>query len=101
VGNALPKPVLRLIELCEQAARGDVAARHLAEELDNTLRVLSTFDKGPDLVLYYKQPMVLDGHEEYSWHFHETDRLSTSQRDFLESQRRQFKEWWNNWPSVE
>jgi 1-pyrroline-4-hydroxy-2-carboxylate deaminase len=100
VGNALPKPVLRLIELCEQAARGDGAARHLAEELDNALQVLSTFDEGPDLVLYYKQLMVLEGHEEYSWHFNETDRLSTSQRDFLESQWRQFKEWWNNWPGA-
>lgn len=98
VGNALPKPVLRLIELCEQAAQGDVAARILAEELDDALRVLSTFDEGPDLVLYYKQLMVLEGHEEYSFHFNETDRLSTSQRDFLASQWRQFKNWWNNWP---
>jgi 4-hydroxy-tetrahydrodipicolinate synthase len=100
VGNALPKPVLRLIELCEQAARGDVNARRLAEELDDALRVLSTFDEGPDLVLYYKQLMVLEGHEEYSWHFNETDRLSNSQRDFLESQWRQFKEWWNRWPGA-
>lgn len=100
VGNALPKPVLRLIELCEQAARGDVNARRLAEELDDALRVLSTFDEGPDLVLYYKQLMVLEGHEEYSWHFNETDRLSNSQRDFLECQWRQFKEWWNRWPGA-
>lgn len=100
VGNALPKPVLRLIELCEQAAQGDVAARILAEELDDALRVLSTFDEGPDLVLYYKQLMVLEGHEEYSFHFNETDRLSTSQRDFLASQWRQFKNWWNNWPGA-
>lgn len=98
VGNALPKPVLRLIELCEQAVRGDAAAWRLAEELDDALRVLSTFDEGPDLVLYYKQLMVLEGHEEYSWHFNETDRLGTSQRDFLASQWRQFKDWWNNWP---
>lgn len=100
VGNALPKPVLRLIELCEQAARGDVTARRLAEELDDALRVLSTFDEGPDLVLYYKQLMVLEGHEEYAWHFNETDRLSISQRDFLESQWRQFKNWWNDWPGA-
>lgn len=100
VGNALPKPVLRLIELCEQAARGDVASRRLAEELDDALRVLSTFDEGPDLVLYYKQLMVLEGHEEYSCHFNATDRLSASQRDFLESQWRQFKDWWNKWPGA-
>jgi 4-hydroxy-tetrahydrodipicolinate synthase len=98
VGNALPHPVLRLVELCEQAARGDVSARGLAEQLDDALRVLSTFDEGPDLVLYYKQLMVLEGHEEYSYHFTDTDGLSASQRDFLESQWRQFKEWWNSWP---
>lgn len=98
VGNALPKPVLRLIELCEQAVRGDTLARRLAEELDNALRVLSTFDEGPDLVLYYKQLMVLEGHEEYSRHFNATDQLSPSQHGFLTSQWRQFKDWWNNWP---
>lgn len=100
VGNALPKPVLRLIELCEQAARGDVASGRLAEELDGALRVLSTFDEGPDLVLYYKQLMVLEGHEEYKHHFNETDRLSPSQREFLATQWRQFKDWWNNWPGA-
>ena len=100
VGNALPKPVLRLIELCEQAVRGDVAARRLAEELDDALRVLSTFDEGPDLVLYYKELMVLEGHQEYSWNFNQTDRLSNSQRDFLVSQWRQFKDWWNCWPGA-
>ena len=97
VGNALPKPVLKLIELCERAAQGDVAARQSALELDDALRVLSTFDEGPDLVLYYKQLMVLEGNEEYSCHFNETDRLGTSQRDFLESQWRQFKTWWSRW----
>lgn len=97
VGNALPKPVLRLIQLCEQAASGDVGARQLAEELDNALRVLSTFDEGPDLVLYYKQLMVLEGHEEYAWNLNASDKLSASQLAFLTSQWRQFKEWWNNW----
>ncbi|MFM7130649.1 MAG: dihydrodipicolinate synthase family protein, partial [bacterium] len=98
VGNALPKQVLRLIELCEKAAKGDAAARVLAEQLDEALRVLSTYDEGPDLVLYYKHLMVLEGHEEYACHFNETDRLSRSQQDFLETQWRQFKEWWSNWP---
>ena len=100
VGNALPKPVLRLIELCNQAVRGDVMARRLAGELDAALRVLSTFDEGPDLVLYYKHLMVLEGHQEYAHHFNEYDRLSTSQRDFLESQWRQFKQWWSQWPGA-
>jgi len=100
VGNALPKPVLRLIELCEQAARGDVPARRLAEELDNALHVLSTFDEGPDLVLYYKQLMVLEGHPEYEHHFNATDRLSASQLEFLYQQWSLFKAWWNQWPGA-
>ena len=100
VGNALPKPVLRLIELCERASHGDVAARRQAAELDDALRVLSTFDEGPDLVLYYKQLMVLEGHDAYQSHINETDRLSPSQFDFLESQWRQFKDWWKNWPEA-
>lgn len=98
VGNALPKQVLRLIELCEKAAGGDAAARVLAEQLEDALRVLSTYDEGPDLVLYYKHLMVLEGHEEYACQINETDRLSNSQQDFLETQWRQFKQWWSNWP---
>lgn len=98
VGNALPKQVLRLIELCEKAAGGDAAARVLAEQLDEALRVLSTYDEGPDLVLYYKHLMVLEGHEEYACQINETDRLSNSQQDFLETQWRQFKQWWSDWP---
>ena len=98
VGNALPKPVLRLIELCEQAARGDVQARRLAEELDGALRVLSTFDEGPDLVLYYKQLMVLEGHVEFEHNFNPTDRLSPSQSEYLRQQWSLFKAWWATWP---
>jgi 4-hydroxy-tetrahydrodipicolinate synthase len=98
VGNALPKQVLRLIELCERAARGDVEARRLAAELDGALQVLSTYDEGPDLVLYYKALMVLEGHAAYEHHLHATDRLSPSQRGFLEQQWRQFCAWWDRWP---
>ena len=54
VGNALPREVLRLVSLCDQAAAGDVTARRLAQELDSALAVLSKYDEGPDLVLYYK-----------------------------------------------
>lgn len=43
-GDALPKPVLRLIELCARTTQGDVAARRPAAELDYALRVSSTFD---------------------------------------------------------
>jgi 4-hydroxy-tetrahydrodipicolinate synthase len=100
VGNALPKPVLRLIELCRQAAAGDVAARRLALELDAALAVLSKFDEGPDLVLYYKYLMVLEGDEEYLVHFNRSDELSPSQREYLRAQWKLFKTWWNNWPGA-
>lgn len=100
VGNALPRPVLRLIELCQRAARGDVQARRLAVELDDALRVLSTFDEGPDLVLYYKQLMVLEGHPEYEHHVNATDRLTPSQREFLYQQWTLFKAWWSEWPGA-
>ncbi len=98
VGNALPKQVLRLIGLCEQAAAGDVEARRLASELNGALEVLSTFDEGPDLVLYYKYLMVLEGHPEYERHFNETDSLSPSQREFVRAQWELFKQWWAKWP---
>lgn len=100
VGNALPKPVLRLIELCEKAVRGDATALRLAEELDKALHVLSTFDEGPDLVLYYKHLMVLEGHPEYEFQINKADRLSASQKEFITNQWRQFKSWWSNWPGA-
>lgn len=100
VGNALPRQVLRLVELCRQAAKGDMAARRLAAELDDALRVLSTFDEGPDLVLYYKALMMLEGHSGYEHHINSGDALNPSQRGFLESQWRQFKTWWKEWPGA-
>lgn len=100
VGNALPREVLRLIELCEQAADGDVAARRLARELDAALSVLASFDEGPDLVLYYKHLMVLEGNEEYAHHFNPTDTLSASQRAFVHDQWQLFRNWWSDWPGA-
>lgn len=100
VGNALPKEVLRLIQLCQHATAGDVESRRQAHELGGALQVLSTFDEGPDLVLYYKALMVLEGHSEYQLHFNETDQLSASQREFLHAQWRQFKRWWSEWPGA-
>lgn len=97
VGNALPKEVLTMISLCEQAAAGDARARRLAMELEEALRVLSTYDEGPDLVLYYKELMVLEGHAEYQHQLNESDCLSGSQRDFLHAQWKQFRAWWKNW----
>ncbi len=98
IGNALPREVLKLIRLCELAVIGDSEANRLARELERALMVLSTFDEGPDLVLYYKYLLVLNGESEYEFHFNETDQLSPSQKGFAESQYQQFKNWWSNWP---
>ena len=100
VGNALPKEVLRLAELCGQAAEGDHEAYRLATELDAALSVLSSFDEGPDLVLYYKRLMVLEGNPEYEHQLNTADELSASQRAFLEDQWRQFRTWWDGWPGA-
>jgi dihydrodipicolinate synthase/N-acetylneuraminate lyase len=98
IGNCLPEQVLKFVSLCELAVKGDVEARRFAKELDQALIVLSTYDEGPDLVLYYKYLLVLLGESEYELHFNETDRLSASQTGFVESQLRLFQAWWQNWP---
>ncbi len=97
IGNALPAQVLKLIALCERAVAGDVQARRFAKELDEALIVLSTYDEGPDLVLFYKYLLVLNGDTEYTLHFNESDELSASQRYFVEQQYSQFNTWWSNW----
>ena len=97
MGSALPKEILRYIALCEQAAAGDPVARRLALEFSEALQVLSTFDEGPDLVLHYKELMVLEGNPEYQHHFNPTDRLSDSQRGFLHAQWKLFRAWWDSW----
>ncbi|MEM8994095.1 MAG: dihydrodipicolinate synthase family protein [Acidobacteriota bacterium] len=98
IGNAMPREVLRLVELSRRAAGGDAGALRLARELDDALHVLSTFDEGPDLVLYYKRLMVLEGHGEYEHHLDATDALSPQQEAHLEAQWRQFRRWWKSWP---
>lgn len=98
VGNALPKEVLRLVDLCERAAAGDVEATKQATELNEALSVLSKYDEGPDLVLYYKRLMVLEGNPEYDKHFNSSDALSSSQQAFLEAQWKTFRAWWDAWP---
>lgn len=97
IGNVLPKEILHLVALCERAATGDVEARRRALELDQALAVLSSFDEGPDLVLYYKHLMVVEGSPEYALHFNATDQLSASQRAYCEAQLRQFKAWYAKW----
>ncbi|UTW60311.1 dihydrodipicolinate synthase family protein [Kordiimonas sp. SCSIO 12603] len=98
VGNALPTEVLRLVELCQRAAKGDAEARRLAYELDSALQVLATFDEGPDLVLYYKHLMVLEGNPEYTHQLNDFDQLSSSQKAFIEQAWQQFRNWWDSWP---
>jgi len=97
VGNALPREVLRLEALARQAAAGDVDARALAEELERALAILSSFDEGPDLVLFYKYLMVLEGNPEYELHFCATDELSASQRRYAADQLALFKAWYRDW----
>ena len=97
IGNALPKEVLHLVSLCKQAAAGDARARARAKQLDEALGVLSSFDEGADLVLYYKHLMVLNGYTEYTLHFYETDALSASQKNYLENQCQLFKSWYAEW----
>ena len=97
IGNCLPVQVLKLVALCQAAAVGNVEARRFAKELDEALIVLSTFDEGPDLVLFYKYLLVLQGHTEYTLHFNESDKLSPSQQGFVEAQLKLFLDWWANW----
>jgi 1-pyrroline-4-hydroxy-2-carboxylate deaminase len=97
IGNVLPKEVLHLVGLSQAAAKGDVEARQRALELDAALGVLSSFDEGPDLVLYFKHMMVLKGAPEYELHFNETDVLSDSQRGYAEAQLKLFDSWYAQW----
>jgi 1-pyrroline-4-hydroxy-2-carboxylate deaminase len=97
IGNVLPKEVLHLVELCDQAAKGDAGVRRKALELEAALLVLSTFDEGADLVLFYKYLMVLEGNPEYALHFNTTDQLSDSQKTFARDQLALFKRWYAGW----
>ncbi|MFM2197955.1 MAG: hypothetical protein RLZZ505_1387 [Verrucomicrobiota bacterium] len=97
VGNALPTEILHYIELCKAAAKGDAQARRYAQELSEALTVLSTFDEGPDLVLYYKELMVLEGHDAYRHQIYGSDKLSPSQKQFLHTQWKLFRDWWAGW----
>lgn len=97
IGNVLPREVLHMIALCESAAKGDVEARARALELEAALDVLSSFDEGCDLVLYYKYLMLLEGDEAYRYHFNETDKLSASQKSYAADQLKLFKAWYANW----
>jgi 4-hydroxy-tetrahydrodipicolinate synthase len=100
IGNVLPKEVLHLCNLAAAAAKGDFDARQRALELEAALAVLSSFDEGPDLVLYFKHMMVLKGDREYTLHFNETDALSDSQRGYVEAQLALFDRWYAEWSKL-
>ena len=100
VGNALPREVLRLINLSELAAGGDGDALQLAMELEAALLPLSRLDEGPDLVLYYKRLMVLEGNSEYVHNINKSDSLSAAQEVFLDNEWRRFRSWWADWPGA-
>lgn len=97
VGNVLPREVLQLVALCSKAASGDATSLRLAQELDRALGILSSFDEGPDLVLFYKHMMVIEGNSEYELHFCESDALSASQKRYAEDQLKLFKAWYRDW----
>ena len=83
-----------------RAPRRDVEARQRALELENALGVLSSFDEGPDLVLFYKHLMTVKGDSEYALNFNETDALTESQRGFAESQLQLFDTWYAQWSKL-
>lgn len=97
IGNVLPREVLHLCRLSQAAAKGDSEARRLALELEAALAILSSFDEGPDLVLFFKHMMVLKGYPEYTLHFNETDELGASQRGYVETQLALFDAWYASW----
>ncbi|MFD1327783.1 dihydrodipicolinate synthase family protein [Mycoplana ramosa] len=100
IGCVLPKEVLHMCNLARAAAAGDAEARQRALEMEQALAVLSSFDEGPDLVLYYKHMMVLKGDKEYTLHFNETDALSESQRGYVEAQLKLFDTWYAEWSKL-
>ncbi|NEV02570.1 dihydrodipicolinate synthase family protein [Bradyrhizobium uaiense] len=100
IGNVLPKEVIHLCKLAQAAATGDVDAGQRAQELERAMIVLSSFDEGPDLVLFYKYMMVLKGSKQYELHFNETDTLSDSQRGYVERQLQIFDHWYADWSQL-
>lgn len=97
IGTALPREALLLASLSKKAADGNAEARQRAQELTEAIQVLSSFDEGPDLVLYYKHLLVLNGEPEYRLHFNETDELTDAQRNYCEQQYDLFRTWFAEW----
>jgi 4-hydroxy-tetrahydrodipicolinate synthase len=100
IGNVLPTEVLNLVRLSEAAAKGSAIGRQRAQELEAALGVLSKFDEGTDLVLFFKYLLVLNGESEYTLHFNETDELSDSQKGFAKAQLALFRTWYAEWSQL-
>jgi dihydrodipicolinate synthase/N-acetylneuraminate lyase len=100
IGNVLPREVLHLTNLCLAAARGEAEARRRAQELEQAMSVLASFDVGPDLVLFFKYLLVLRGETEYELHFNETDELTPSQKGFAQRQLELFDAWYADWSTL-
>jgi len=100
IGNALPREILHFVALAKAAAAGDIDARSRARELGEALEVLSAWDEGTDLVLYYKYMLELQGETAYKLHFNATDELSPSQRAWAKSQYEQFAAWYGEWSQL-
>jgi len=97
IGNCLPREVLHLVELCQKAQQGDPVARRRAKELEEALMPLSAWDAGPDLVLFFKYLLVLNGEQEYALHFNETDALTPAQAGYAEQALKRFRTWYGAW----
>lgn len=99
IGNCLPQPVLKLVSLCRDAAKGDPTARRRAQELDEALKVLSIFDEGPDLTLYYRAIAAMQGDSQLAKPINSYDQLSSSQYAYAKNQLALFNAWYSNWDS--
>lgn len=100
IGCVLPREILTLANLSRAAAAGDAEARMRAHELDAALAVLSSFDEGCDLVLYFKHMLMVQGEAEYALHFNETDALTPAQKGFVEAQLHLFTAWYAEWSQL-
>lgn len=100
IGNCLPREVLHLVDLCRKAQQGDPVARRRAKELEEALITLSTWDAGPDLVLFFKYLLVLNGEKEYELHFNESDALTPAQAHFAEQSLNRFRTWYQSWSAA-
>ena len=100
IGNVIPKEVLHFVALAKLAATGHPEARTRVREFGEALEVLSSWDEGTDLVLYYKHMMTLQGDTEYRLNFNTTDVLTASQEGWAEAQLKQFRTWYADWSQL-